>query len=270
MIGTHISKNGVLIPLHEATIPIDDLASLYGFGVYESIRLTKGTLRFAKEHVARLLHSAATISLTHAYTEEHVLAWLHELVDAQEIDTANVKVILLGGHSPTLYAFLVAPKFVEKKEYREGVTAITMEYERFLPQAKSLNMLPSYMAFQQAKQTGAFDALFIDRHGHIIEGSRSNFFVLKGETLYSPPEKHILRGITRTHVIACAMQAGWHIQERDIPLEGVTEHYDGAFVTNTSSKIVPLRTIGTQSFPTIAPALQELRQLFNTYIQSHT
>ena len=265
MIGTHIIKNGKLLPLKEASIPIDDLAALYGFGVYESIRLKKNIPLFLDEHISRLLHSATILTLQHIFTKKEIAEWITQLIKKNSIETANIKIILLGGNEPTLFAFLLAPKFVEKKEYREGVSVTLFEYERFLPQAKSLNMLPSYIGFTQAKQSGAFDALCIDRYGHIIEGTRSNFFTIKNSTLYTPPEKNILLGITRSHVITCAKKHGWSIEETDIPLNTVCETFDGAFLTNTSSKIVPLKAIGTQRFSTIPPQIHTLRKQFTEY-----
>jgi branched-chain amino acid aminotransferase len=174
---------------------------------------------------------------------------------------------LLGGSTPTFYAYCVAPKFVEKKEYREGIHTIVFEYERFLPQAKSLNMLPSYIGFSQAKQAGAFDALCVNRDGNITEGTRTNFFAVQGTTIYTPKESEILLGITRTHVLACAKKHDWSIEETDIPLATLTKTYDGAFLTNTSSGIVPIRSVGDASFSTIPEKIQLLRTQYKQYIQ---
>jgi branched-chain amino acid aminotransferase len=267
MIGSHIIKNGTLLPVEEAHLQLDDIAALYGFGVYESLRVKNGRIFFLEKHIARLLHSAALIGLEHCFNAGTIQSWCTTLIEKNNTKTANIKIIFLGGKEPTIYIFLLAPKFVEKKEYREGVAVTTFHYERFLPQAKTLNMLASYMAYTDAKKQKAFDALFIDKNNNIIEGSRSNFFAIKGNILYSPPTTHILAGITREHVIDCAMKNDFIIEEKNILLEDIF-NYDGAFLTNTSSKIVPIRKIDDTSFEKIPEELQRLRTQYNQYLKT--
>jgi len=266
MLGTHLIYNGTLIPTKDAHVAIDDIATLYGFGVYESLRLKKGQIFFLEKHLQRLFQSAHLIGLRHTYDEATITNWVHTLVEKNAIDTANIKIIFLGGTRPSLYIFLLAPKFVEKKEYREGISTITFLYERFMPQAKTLNMLPSYMAYMQAKEAGAFDALFINRHNHIVEGSRTNFFVIKNNIISTPPVTEVLDGITRQGVIACAKEHGYDVEEKSTPLSDVFS-YDVAFLTNTSSKIVPIRAIDGQLFSHIASSITMLRQQFDAYLK---
>ena len=56
--------------------------------------------------------------------------------------------LLMGGsgkHDPDLYVFALAPKYVSDKEYRDGVAVVTYDGERIFPQAKTLNMLMSFL-----------------------------------------------------------------------------------------------------------------------------
>ncbi len=264
MLGTHFSLNGRLLPVEEAKIPVDQVEFSYGFGVYETLRVRHGHVFFLTDHAERLMQSAVLIELDHPFTVGHIEQWINELVKKNNPEAANIKVLLIGGkqkQDAQLFAFLLAPKFLEKKEYREGVKVTTFHHERFLPQAKTLNMLPSYIAYTKAQRSNAFDALFIDRNGNITEGTRSNFFAIKEKTLFTPPLTEVLDGITRRNVIACAVQYGYEIEEQLIPLSKIFE-YDGAFVTNTSGGIVPIRTIDDHSFPSRCEAVQELRKYF--------
>lgn len=267
MLGNYFSHNGQLLPLNQAALPLDNIEFSYGFGVYETLRVRNTQAVFLVEHTKRLFHSAHLIDLEHFFTSDFVLNAIHELAQKNNIEVANLKVLLIGGKTKDeaqLFAFLLAPKFLEKKEYREGIKVITFEHERFLPQAKTLNMLPSYIAYKKAVSNGAFDALFIDRKGNITEGTRSNFFAVKNTTLLTPPKHVVLDGITRRHVITCALQHGYTIEEKEISLNEIFS-YDGAFLTNTSGGIVPIRTIDEKSFGDICSSLQELRQHFEKY-----
>jgi len=154
---------------------------------------------------------------------------------------------LIGGESQDLYIMCLAPKFLDKKYYKQGVKVITEIYERFLPQAKTLNMLPSYLIFKRAKEQDAYDVLLLDKENNIVEGTRSNFFVIKNKTIYTTPVEKVLDGVTRRTVIDCAKENGYEVVEEDIKLSELFD-YSGAFLTNTSSKIVPIREVGDESF----------------------
>lgn len=266
MKGTHISKNGILIPTDQALLPIDHIEFAYGFGVYENIRLRKGALFFAETHVDRLFVSAESIGLTHSFEKQNILKWINELIHKNNIDSCNIKIMLIGGNKPLLYIFELAPKFVDKKLYKTGVHIIISEYERFLPKAKTLNMLPSYILYKNAMKQNAYDALLHDSKNIIHEGTRSNVFFVKDNTLYTPPKELILEGVTRSTVIACAKEHGLNVEEQNITLDELPE-FDGTFMTNTSGKIVPVRSIGeTISYETIHPTITQLISDYATYI----
>lgn len=266
MLGKYCILNNKLISTKKAVLPIDHIEFAYGFGVYENLRLRKNIAYHVEEHIARLFESTKAIDLTHEFALQKICDSIALLIKKNSIENANIKIILIGGQQPLLYIFMVPPKYVEKKQYAQGVKVITYEFERFLPHVKSLNMLPSYIIYKLAQRQNAYDGLLINRDGNITEGTRSNFFVIKNKTLYTPPLKEVLDGITRRTVIDCAKQNGYKIIEQNIPLSEVFT-YDGAFVTNTSGKIVPVKTIDTSSFKEIPSALFELRTQYDEYLK---
>lgn len=269
MNGAHAIHNGNLIPKEEATLPIDSIELLYGYGVYETIKLRKGQLFSVQDHLDRLFSSAEKIDLVHNFKKEQVKDWINELVKKNALDSTNIKIIVLGGGEPDLFIFMVNPLYVEKKEYREGSHATTFVYERFLPEAKSLNMLGSYIAYKEAKKENAYDAILIDHNGFAIEGTRSNLFFIKDKTLVTAPKEYILNGVTRRTVIDCAQQHGYALKEKRVHKNEMFD-YDGAFLTNTSGKIVPLKSIDDSQYPEITPPLAELRKLYDDYLKKKT
>lgn len=265
---SYFSRNGEILPIDDATIPLSNVEYSYGFGVYESIRIANGTVYFLPEHCHRLMKSAEVISLEHNFTAEFVAQSISSLLAKNAAETCNIKVLLIGGRSAqaaTLYILCLNPLFPNRKLYRNGVTAITYEYERDFPQAKTLNMLPSYLAYRQARAAGAYDALLINRDGNIIEGTRTNFFALKDRTIFTPPESVVLPGVTRHHVLEVARQNNYQLIEQQIPLTSLQE-YDDFFLTSTSSKIMPLHSIDAQVIGVPGDELLNLMNLFDKYI----
>ncbi|PIT86288.1 MAG: hypothetical protein COU33_04030 [Candidatus Magasanikbacteria bacterium CG10_big_fil_rev_8_21_14_0_10_43_6] len=263
-----VSINGKIVARSEAVLPVDHIEFTYGFGVYENIRLRNGALYFTKAHIERLLHSAQVIGLAHPFSFEHIQQWIVELVKKNSIKSSNIKILLVGGAEPLLYILSLAPRFVEKKIYKTGVKAISAQYERFLPQAKTLNMLPSYILYKKATQAGAYDTILYDNECFMHEGTRSNIFFVKNDTLYTPPAEKILLGVTRHGVIECAKKHDIKVNETHIPFAGIKE-YDGAFFTNTSGKIVPIRVIDEFEFNGVCELIQTLIPLFNEYIEKN-
>ncbi|MFZ2189528.1 MAG: aminotransferase class IV [Candidatus Magasanikiibacteriota bacterium] len=265
MLGKYCIHNGKVVLADKAKISIDNIEFTYGFAVYENLKVRNSKVYFLVEHVERLFYSAEKIGLKHNFSRENIEEWILLLTKKNKIESANIKVLLIGGKEPDLYIQNLAPKFLERKYYKQGVKVVTYNYERFLPQAKTLNMLPSYLIYRKAVETGAHDTLLIDKKGYITEGTRSNFFTIKGKVLYSAPVEKVLDGVTRRTVIDCALKNGYKLIEQDISLDKVFK-YDGAFLTHTSGKIVPIKVIDDKCFPEICVSLKNLINLYNNYL----
>ena len=264
------SKNNVILPDSQAVVPIDNIEYAYGFGVYETMKVRNGILYFAEQHADRLLHSAELIELEHTHTKTDIIAAVQELVDHLHIENANMKMMLIGGKTAQeadLYIFATAPLYPDRKLYKKGAFVTTAQYERWLPQAKSLNMLPSYLIYKKAERAGAYDALLIDNDGCIREGTRTNFFVIQGKTVISPPNEDILEGVTRKTIVHVLAQSGYTYREQKIPFKTVFQ-YDGAFLSSTSTKVMPIKTIDSHNFPSISDSLYGIISQYNDFLRS--
>jgi branched-chain amino acid aminotransferase len=265
------SLNGGILPIDLAKVELSNIEYAYGYGVYENIRVSKGTSFFLKDHSERLLNSARIIGIEHKFDAYFIEHSLKKLLDKLGTETCNVKILLVGGKdidSANIYMLCLNPLFPDRKLYRSGVHCITDNYERPFPHAKSLNMLPSYVAYKKARQAGAYDALLVNKRNNITEGTRTNFFAIKGKTVYSPPIEEILLGVTRDKVIKVAESNGFKIIEKDLPLAELAS-YDGLFITSTSSKIMPIKSVDGLNFK-IPEELINLMKLFNEFLDKYS
>lgn len=269
---TYFSHNGKLLPIEQAVVPLSNIEYSYGFGVYETIRVAGGVLYFAEQHAQRLMQSARIINLEHEFDESFIENAVRALVKETKAQAYNLKVLLIGGRTASeadLYITCLNPLFPERKLYRTGVAVTSEHVERLYPQAKTLNMFTSYEAYRHAQQKGAYDALLINQAGCITEGTRTNFFGLKGQTLVSPLASSCLHGVTRHHVITVAKAQGFAIEETEIKLDAVKE-YDSVFITSTPLKVMPIRSIDDQVWDhPISPALGELMKAYDHYIDEY-
>ncbi len=266
----YFSHNGQVLAIDQAVVPLSNIEYAYGFGVYETIRVSNGLPHFLAEHCQRLMTSAQAIGLEHTFTPDIVSQDISELIKANQVESCNLKITLIGGRdevSANLYIMCLNPLFPDRKLYKTGVHCTTYRHERPFPQAKTLNMLPSYIAYRQAKAAGAYDALLINNHGCITEGTRTNFLAIKDRTIFTPQEDDILLGVMRSAVLKVAQDNGFKVEEKDLQLPEIPD-YDGAFLTSTSSKIMPIRSIDTHTWEAVPPALQELMKTFDQFLKA--
>lgn len=283
------SRNGIIKPDDQAVVPLTNIAYSYGFGVYENIRVHDNVPFFLAQHIDRLQHSAKIIGLQHAFSEDKVTQYVTQLINSltrepvnaltdQSHDpsprkvgtTYNLKLLLIGSegtNNANLYILPLAPKFTDRKLYRNGIATITVAIERPFPQAKTLSMLGSYLAYTKAQTMGCYDALAVNGEGHVIEGTRTNFFTIKDKTIFTASAKEILEGVTKLVVLHLARQNGYAIQETHVTKDTLPA-YDGAFLTSTSSKILPIKTIDDFSYTDIAPSIKELMHIHNDFLKT--
>jgi len=274
------SSQGMLQPIAEATVPLSKIEYAYGFGVYENIRVVRGRPLFMKDHIERLFLSAKVIGLLHTLQHEQIDAWIHALIKEIGDDAFNLKMLLIGGRAPedaSLSIIPLKPLFPDKKLYTKGASVTLAHYERLFPNAKTLNMLGSFIAYRDAKNTGAYDALLLNRKNEITEGTRTNFFLIKGNTIISAPKEGILEGVTMKYVLEVAKKEGMNIVYAPITIasterrstnlrEADLREADGAFLTSTSSKIMPLTKIGEYVLQ-IPESLTELMKAFDAFLK---
>jgi len=270
IVGESFVYNGELHPSREATIGIDDLAFTYGFGVYETLKVRKGLAFFPELHAARLAKSAREIGLTHEYNEKQFVQGFELLASANKLQNANIKAMLVGGRTPQdsrFYAFASNPLFLEKKFYSQGVSTLTVECERPFVQAKAMSMISSYIAYGKARQAGAYDALLVDSKGNVREGTRSNLFYTDGETIYTPPAETVLEGVTKATLVPLLEKNEIRVEERALKLSEL-KNFDGYFLTNTSSKVIPVSKIDGNEF-SIPDVTRKAVKLYDEFLEKY-
>jgi len=255
------SHNEVIMPIEKAVVEINSIEKMYGFGVYENLKIRKNIYYFIDNHIDRLFRSASQIRLIHNYSIERVKKAAIDLMDQIEEESYNLKILLLGGvnvDDVQLIIIPVAPFYPLKTWYRDGVKVMSFEYERWMPNVKSLNMLPSYYYYSQAKKQDCYDALFIDKDGNVREGSRTNFYAMKGNAIYSPPKKDVLEGVTMMTIERAIKKSNYEISYEPIPL-ATLGNFDSLFLSSTSTKIIPIRKVDHSDFKIRDPLLNLIR-----------
>ncbi len=252
--------DGVRCKPGEEKISVYDRGFLYGDSVFEVVRTYGGRPFGLEEHVARLHRSAEKIEMPLPWTEAETTAEVLRAVEEGGFPESWIRVVVTRGVAdslgldpdlatrPTRVVMVHALTLPPPAVYRDGVSVLVVESLRATDHtraegAKSSNYLANLLAVRDAKRAGAYEPLFVEpRAGadpEVLEGGTSNVFVIEGRTLLTPPERRILGGITRRHVLAAAPSAGFEVREEPLSLDRLCAA-DEAFLTSTVREVVPI------------------------------
>jgi branched-chain amino acid aminotransferase len=231
---------------HEATISINDTAILRAYSVFESLRTYDRRPFHLDEHLARLYRSAELIDLDIPYTREQIAAVIREVIARNAYKHATIRIFVTGGETedsilptgkPVLVVLITPLGERDMQRFAQGIKVITTHLQRIMPEAKTNNYVAAVRALKEAARHNATDALFVNEQGHVLEATRSNFFIFRGDTLVSP-RRGILIGVTRNVVLDLARDR-FAIEERPVLLDELSL-VDEAFITSSSKEILPL------------------------------
>src|SRR5229473_3412178 len=204
---------------NEATLSVNDIAVLRGYSVFESMRTYDRRPFHLEEHLLRLYRSAVLIELDIPWSRQYI-----------------ADVVLPSG-KPTLVVLITPLGERDMEQFARGYWLITTGLQRVSPEAKTANYVAAVRALKEAERRGAADALFVNEQGHVLEGTRSNFFIFRSDTLVTPREG-ILIGVTRNVVLELA-RGRFAIEERPILLDELALAGE-AFITSSSREITPV------------------------------
>ena len=132
----------------------------------------------------------------------------------------NLKIVFnYNNEVKNFLVYFIEPIFPTTEQYRCGVKGILFHAERKNPESKVINHKLRSAIYHRLILEGAYEALLVNEKNMITEGSRSNIFFLKGETLVTAPDNLILNGITRKHILEICNQNKLKVELRCVPCQ---------------------------------------------------
>ena len=132
---------------------------------------------------------------------------------------------------------------------RKGVRAKVSSWRRIspdslIPHAKASGQyLNSVLAKVESVKAGYEEAILLDDHGHVCEGTGENIYIVRDGEIVTPGQHNsILDGITRRSIIQIARDLGYTVVERNIAR---AEMYlaEEVFMSGTAAELVPVREV---------------------------
>jgi branched-chain amino acid aminotransferase len=257
--------NGEFVAWDDAKVHVLTHGLHYGTGVFEGIRCydtdSSGPAVFRHaDHIDRLFKSAELYYMDIPFDREQLRQATLELIGRNGLRSCYIRPIVYRGYGTMGLFPLDAPvdvsiavwewgSYLGDEGKRNGVRAKVSSWRRIspeslIPQAKATGQyLNSVLAKIESHKAGYEEAILLDDHGRVCEGSGENLFVVRDGIIFTPPQTaSILDGINRKSVMQIARDLGIEVVERDIAR---AELYlaDELFCTGTAAELTPIREV---------------------------
>ncbi|MEM8854550.1 MAG: aminotransferase class IV [Pseudomonadota bacterium] len=272
--------NGKIVPRAEALVSIYDSGFMLGDGIWEGLRLKDGVWVFLEEHLDRLFEASLALDLDMAHSRQDLTDALNETAAANGMtDDTHARLMVTRG--------IKSAPFQHPGFSRSGPTvAIIMEHSRPaiprpirlasvahhrglpLTQDAKLNShskLNCILACIAAEKAGADEALMFDPFGFVNTTNSCNFFIVRGEEVWTSTGDHCMNGITRGKVIDACRENGITVREKNYSL---LETYgaDEAFMTGSFGGLTPVGSVDTRPLTAPGPMTERIRSHYTALV----
>jgi len=253
-----IWMNGKLVPFKDAKVHVLTHALHYSTSIFEGIRcyntLKAPAIFRLPEHVDRFFKSAKLYSMKMEFSKKEISDAIIKTVNSSKLKECYIRPLAYYGYgtmglTPTQNKVDVSIACWEWKmgESKAGkfsgakckVSSWTKIDSRSQPmQAKAAsNYANAALARMEALENGYDEAIMLNFHGKVAEGSAENIFVVKDDIIQTPPlSAGGLEGITRDAIIQIIEANGGFVIERDLERDDLYTANE-IFMTGTAAEV---------------------------------
>lgn len=243
VIGDCVWLNGRVLPVAQAQVSLLDRGLQFGEGLFDTVRIYGGAPFRLATHIARLREGCEALGLPAPDAGVLEPAVAEYLAACGATDARLRLVVTLGppGGPPT--TALIAQPALKPDTPAACVLAPPRLTLEGMGARKLLARIEYRVARDAAEAEGADEALLTTPTGHILEGTRSNVFVVAGGALHTPPaDGAILVGVTRGVVLELAAAEGIDVHEAPVT-RALVEGAQEMFLTGSVAELRPVSEV---------------------------
>jgi branched-chain amino acid aminotransferase len=257
--GKKFILNGDLYP----SDTFDNALVYEGDSIYEVIKMVKGSPVFFYDHMERLSTSLKLQGKEPLANIPYLRKSILRLVRSDKKKETNLKIVFnYNENSKNYLIYFIEPIYPSDEQYRTGVKGILYFAERKDPESKVINHKLRVSIYHKLIHEGGYEALLVNENNLITEGSRSNIFFLKNDTLVTAPDNLVLNGITRKHILEICREDRIKVEFACVKYDTISD-YDAVFMTGTSPLVLPFYCIDDKYFNVSLPLIKNLRKLYS-------
>jgi len=259
-----INFNGKIVSLDSSQL-LQNRAFLYGDAVFETVKIVNSKILFLEDHYFRLMSSMRVIRMeipmnfTMEYFEEQILG----LAKAKNIeDSGRARITVYrneGGYylpQNNTVSFLITAELIEnvfysinQKDYKVDLYTDFYVTKQLLSSIKTTNKILNVTASIFANENGLDNCLLLNDSKNVAEALQGNIFMLKGNTLSTPPvSEGCLNGVMRKQILALAKKTENLVVVEEIISPFDLQKADELFITNVVKGIQPITKYRKKEF----------------------
>lgn len=266
--------NGELMSADEVRVSPFDLGLTVGLGVFETMCAYRGRVFAYDRHHSRLMESAGILGLATPSQEviKKAMTWVIAANDLAS-GRARVRVSVTGGVNPLHGGGAEGSVIITAVHQAEpaGMAKLVVgqhgcDESSTMAGIKSASYACHVMAYRQAIEAGADEALVLNSRGIVAEGAMSNLFVVKEGKVKTPSlSSGCLAGVTRAWVIELCEKEGIPCHESVLGEADVREA-DEIFITSSTREVQPARMLNDDR-EAAGPVTAQLAAAYKTLVK---
>ena len=239
-----------IVSQSKGLIPGFDEGFLVGQGLFETMRCYEGKIFSLERHLRRLIKSCPVLDIE-APSRERLEKAVLSVIQRNHLTNASLRLnVSKKKEGSCVFVFARRLSLPSLAQYKKGFSVALYEDERIglsiLNGVKSLNHYFYSRLSHRARREGYDEALFLNCRGEVVEGSRTNIFLVKGHKISTPGFScGCLPGVTRAIVIELLKRLKIPVTERKVfPQELIRQ--DELFMTNSLIEVMPVTRLEKQ------------------------
>lgn len=240
--------NGKFLPATEARICVLAPGFLLGLGLFETMRSYNKKIIYFDHHLKRITDSCKLIDMKPRYSAAKLKKIINEAVAINGFKDSYVRLTLSKSEKGSDTIVLVKkyspyPSGKYNRGFSVSICNFIQNENFYFAQLKTTSRAVYELEFKQARKKGFDEGLILNNSGYLAEGTRSNLFLAKGKTLFTPVLScGCLNGITRRAILDLASKHKIKTQEGNFTLQDLY-NAEEAFLTNSLMGVMPLTQV---------------------------
>lgn len=238
-----ISINGKLIDKENAVISPLNEGFMYGYGLFETVKVYNNKLFFLKNHLQRLEDGCNILGLN-SFNYDEIEKDCLNLIKVNNLINGAIKIIYSKEDIKNNVIIVPSDKVYSNEDYINGFKLTLSECKRDpnskIIYTKSLNYVENIIEKREAVSKGFNEAIFTNINDEICEGTISNIFFIKNNKFFTPSLScGLLNGIMRRKIIKLIKSLNYDIIIGKFKVDDLV-NADEIFLTNSLMDIMPV------------------------------
>jgi branched-chain amino acid aminotransferase len=275
-----VYHNDRIVPLTDARLSPGQMGLLMGWGVFTTLRIYEGAPFAFDRHWERMTRDAERLGVALNYSREAVRQAIIKLAASNRRLEATARLSFIknhGGlwadapdHPPTDLLIFTRELVAWPAAHKLQLIPNAVFASGRLAGAKMLSWVQNVGTYERAHAEGFDDALLLNEHGHLVECTSANIYLVRGGQVFTPPLRSgCLPGITRDVLGEVIPGAGYKLIEQDLTPDDLGSAQE-VFVSSTTREAAGVGSVSPKwEYPSPGPVTRDIAAAFKRYVRTH-